>query len=410
MRPTYVQAYKTLLYVITLLYFIRLGHPTIYISFAITILLLILYVSQKKKNTIYSMGILVFVVLEILLTILQMFRQLVFRLSDINVPDLIFLYGEMFLLLLIFPIYEIFCAKGIDFFREICRIALFVLILKAIVWYLFNFRSIDIGYYYIGGAERWVRFALGRTLYRMTGTALDGFIFSYFIVNFFTKSSLSEKIKSLIYMAFLYFFAMYISQSRVQLIYYTVSLLIGLLYYSIHTKNKAIVRLSIVLLLALAVFLFRNVIVNFMNSFSLNSNIGDSTQIRMLEYRYFDELWRRTSYLFGFGMINEPIIMNGIAYWLSDLGIADILYQFGVVGLFVGLIPFILGAYKTIKVIKIKESSLNFFFVCSSSYYIASISNINPYRNVNYLTLPFYIAFLLYVIKINVETKKKREN
>ena len=110
MRPTYVQAYKTLLYVITLLYFIRLGHPTI--------LLLILYVSQKKKNTIYSMGILVFVVLEILLTILQMFRQLVFRLSDINVPDLIFLYGEMFLLLLIFPIYEIFCAKGIDFFRE----------------------------------------------------------------------------------------------------------------------------------------------------------------------------------------------------------------------------------------------------------------------------------------------------
>lgn len=401
MRLTYVQAYKVLIYVITLLYFIRLGHPTIYISLAITILLMILYTSQKKKHSIGSISLLIFIILEILLTIFQMFRQYFLHLSDISTPDLIFLYGEMFLLLLTFPIYEILCADGIDFFREICRIAFFVLILKALVWYLYNFSGIDIGYYFIGGAEKWIRFALGRNLYRMTGTALDGFVFSYFVVNFFTKSSFLEKSKSLVYISFLFFFAMYISQWRAQIIYYTAALLVGLLYYSIHTENKTVVRLTLFLLIIFGIYLSRNVIFNFVSSFSLNSNIGDSTQIRMLEYRYFDELWRKTSYLWGFGMINEPIIINGIAYWLSDLGIADALYQFGVVGLLVGLIPFVLGTAKAIKMIRIKNSSINFFFVCLSAYYVVSISNINPYRNVNYLTLPFYIAFILYIMKIN---------
>ena len=189
MRLTYVQAYKVLIYVITLLYFIRLGHPTIYISLAITILLMILYTSQKKNHSIGSMSLLIFIILEILLTIFQMFRQYFLHLSDISTPDLIFLYGEMFLLLLTFPIYEILCADGIDFFREICRIAFFVLILKALVWYLYNFSGIDIGYYFIGGAEKWIRFALGRNLYRMTGPALDGFGLSYFVVYFVSEST-----------------------------------------------------------------------------------------------------------------------------------------------------------------------------------------------------------------------------
>ena len=187
MKLRYFQLYKIIIYIISILWFIRLGHPTIYISLFLTLIAFFMYITQKEKHKLDCV-IVSYVILEITLFIIQIIRLRVYNLSDISFSDLDFLYGEVFLLLLSFPIYEVICVEKESFFKEICYFALIVLVIKALVWYLFNFQNIDLGYFFIGGAERCVRFSLGRLLYRMTGTSLDGFIFAYFITNLFVKN------------------------------------------------------------------------------------------------------------------------------------------------------------------------------------------------------------------------------
>lgn len=399
MKITYDKVYELILYAITILWFIRLGHPTIFISFVLSLIAFMLYINQSNRNKVNSKIIIFYILSEITLFFVQVFRLQIYHLSSISIADLNFLYSEVFLLVLIFPLYEVFCAKGTIFFSRICRIGIITLLIKTIVWFFYNFFDINIGFTVIGGDSNWIRYSLGRSLCRMTGTALDGFIFSYLVTELFFIDDLNRKIKNICEIIFLYLFSVFVTQSRAQIIYYTFVLVIGLFYYATHAANRLIAILSSALLVTCLIIIFREGILNFVNSFSVTSSMGDSTQIRLLEYSYFSNLWQKTSPLWGFGMINEPIIVNGIGYWLSDLGIADILYQFGYIGLIIGIIPFIYGLGKVVKIFNLESTKENLFFICMLAYYIISMTNLNPYRNINYLVLPFYIAYMLYVPK-----------
>ena len=81
----------------------------------------------------------------------------------------------------------------------------------------------------------------------------------------------------------------------------------------------------------------------FIDSFSVsNSDYGAGTMVRIVGRRYYQELWNQNK-LLGFGSTSDGNIFAGWKYYLSDLGIIRMLYQFGIIGFIICLLPILYG-------------------------------------------------------------------
>lgn len=146
-------------------------------------------------------------------------------------------------------------------------------------------------------------------------------------------------------------------------------------------------------------FIFRNQISDFWNSFSLNSETyGGSTYVRMQEYTYFPSLWKKSNLLLGFGFFDDsnPILFNNTRLYLSDVGILMQLYQFGILGFIIDIMPLIKGLNYFVTIWLKDFSKFDLFLIIFTVYVLVSYSNFNPYLNINFPILPLYISTLLY--------------
>lgn len=402
MEKIYTNLYENIIYVIIISLIIKISQWTLYIALGLTILVFFIYFSQRSRLKVTSKSLIVFIILEIVLFIVQLFRVKNNNIFGITDYQIFFHYGIVFTLVLSLPIYEIINYRKETFFKKINIIGITITSIKTLSWLIYNFFHCNLGFTLLGGKEEWVRSIGSIAFSRMSGTFLDGFMFAFSVVIVMSSNSLLKKYIYALEAIFLYLYAGIVYQSRTLLIFYTFSLLVAVFYKNIHSNNK--LKMISFLSIILIVFLVgREYLGNFISSFSLNGDNGASTYTRIVEYQYYHSLWTQNNIniWLGFGMQPDLTVVQSveglIRSYMSDIGIPIILYEFGIIGLLVALIPFINGFILMIKCFVKSFSRMNFFFITLTSYYLISISNFNPYYVAQYELLPIYIGIILYV-------------
>lgn len=393
LKINYIKFIEGILLLIFLVLLVHFGQFTVILSSIATVFLLILYLNKKNRRILSSKWEYVYIFFLFILFVIESLY------TSLNFNFIFYNYGIVFLILLIFPLYEVICTNKWDFFAKLNRIGIFVFFIKTVIWGAFNLLNKDLGFVGFGGRINWARSILGHTFFRMNGTFLDGFLFSYALFKCLTTDNQKKKNEFLVEVIFLFLFSIFIYQSRAQIIYYLISLLVGCLFFYSKKSNSVVNTVMFLMILLVFGFIFRNQISGFWNSFSLNSETyGGSTYVRMQEYTYFPSLWKKSNLLLGFGFFDDsnPILFNNTRLYLSDVGILMQLYQFGILGFIIDIMPLIKGLNYFVTIWLKDFSKFDLFLIIFTAYVLVSCSNFNPYLNINFPILPLYISTLLY--------------
>lgn len=409
---------KVYLFLVYLAIFFNLGFLNLFGQFEvlnmflavlISIFAFVVYLSQPNKKKIYEKWIYVFLILTYIVFLYHIYNFHKLNLTEMTFSSAFSNYDGVIILLLLFPIYELLCSnKKEKFIHGMIMLGFAALFLRLAIWILYNFTAFHPANYLIH-AVTWRRTVLGHNFMRMSGTFLDVFLLIYslneLLKNFHFKSKI--KMKYLISVIFLFFYVIVVSQYRMILVAYTLILICMILIWSHNSKNKSLsVFLTALFIIILGVGNI-DIIKEFINGFSVNSENGGSTAVRLDGIQYFWNLWQSTDKLNGLGFMTDNVQAGWNIYWFSDYGILASLFQFGFLGFFSYMIPFLAGLITTIKHF---FSLSNIYVVGFTIYIISTIFTFDPMSNHFIALMPIYLALMLnsaYIRKCQYGKSKK---
>ena len=400
MKIKYTSIYAYLIYIIV---FLNLGFFNLIMPFeytgmllaaVISIITFFIYIFQPVKYKLPGKWYQIYLMLIFCIYIYHFFNLKKTNISSMTILSAFNNNEGIFLLLLVFPIYEIL--KGNDkekFLKNLAILGYLALMIRLIVWGMYNFINIDIAPYMIRGLD-WNRMVLGRSFIRVSGTFLDIYTFIYSI-NAFFKSIYSHhyKISAFIGILFIFLYSVLISQYRMVSLALLSVLILVILKETYNSQRRLLNVLLFIMLIILIMIIGHGIIMNFINSFSLNASTGSSTSTRLNGLPFIEEEWKNSSIWNGFGFSNDNMTYMNMTYWLSDYGFLANLFQFGIIGFLICLVPFIYGIYFSI-VSFFKEK--NIYVLGFTVYLLITSTTFNPMRNQYISILPFYIAFMLF--------------
>ena len=400
MKIKYTSIYAYLIYIIV---FLNLGFFNLIMPFeytgmllaaVISIITFFIYIFQPVKYKLPGKWYQIYLMLIFCIYIYHFFNLKKTNISSMTLLSAFNNIEGIFLLLLVFPIYEIL--KGNDkekFLKNLAILGYLALMIRLIVWGMYNFINIDIAPYMIRGLD-WNRMVLGRSFIRVSGTFLDIYTFIYSI-NAFFKSIYSHhyKISAFIGILFIFLYSVLISQYRMVSLALLSVLILVILKETYNSQRRLLNVLLFIMLIILIMIIGHGIIMNFINSFSLNASTGSSTSTRLNGLPFIEEEWKNSSIWNGFGFSNDNMTYMNMTYWLSDYGFLANLFQFGIIGFLICLVPFIYGIYFSI-VSFFKEK--NIYVLGFTVYLLITSTTFNPMRNQYISILPFYIAFMLF--------------
>lgn len=400
MKIKYTSIYAYLIYIIV---FLNLGFFNLIMPFeytgmllaaVISIITFFIYIFQPVKYKLPGKWYQIYLMLIFCIYIYHFFNLKKTNISSMTLLSAFNNNEGVFLLLLVFPIYEIL--KGNDkekFLKNLAILGYLALMIRLIVWGMYNFINIDIAPYMIRGLD-WNRMVLGRSFIRVSGTFLDIYTFIYSI-NAFFKSIYSHhyKISAFIGILFIFLYSVLISQYRMVSLALLSVLILVILKETYNSQRRLLNVLLFIMLIILILIIGHGIIMNFINSFSLNASTGSSTSTRLNGLPFIEEEWKNSSIWNGFGFSNDNMTYMNMTYWLSDYGFLANLFQFGIIGFLICLVPFIYGIYFSI-VSFFKEK--NIYVLGFTVYLLITSTTFNPMRNQYISILPFYIAFMLF--------------
>ncbi|WP_282806316.1 hypothetical protein [Lactobacillus isalae] len=392
MKITYKNIYAFSIY---LVFFLNLGFLNLFgafdrksflFSIIISIVTFFIYLSQPNKKNVHYPMINIYVVLAIVIFFIQLIRIRALNFTRMSLGSAFITFGGVLLLLLIFPLYELNISENTKFLKNIVFLGCSALGLRTILWLLFNFASINLAPAFFAGKETWGRLIFGKYLTRLTGTFLDGFMFVYFVINFF-KTKSSNKFLFFIGILYLFIYSMIIYQSRFQMLTYIIVFTIMAFILTNSVKNKFFI-ISFLVLLIMFCFSF---LTNFFSTFSVNSvEYGGSTQARLDGIQYLFNEWKEISTWLGFGFrYDDETKYRWTVFYLSDYGILANLFQLGIIGFVVYLIPFFSGIITSFRS---RQNTLLMAFTIFLCIYSCSI---NPYLMQQITILPLFVGFIL---------------
>lgn len=335
--------YRYLLYLIFLLnlsflnIFSDLTYTTQNISVYLTFLLMGVYLLQRRisKLTIFTS---VTVLLFFLLIMFNLYRQGIPVNGFLPFSSKIYLLRNFSFILLVFPISEILKSKySLNFLKVVFVFGILAILFRSFIWLSYNYAGLNIapGIIEERGAN-WTRYGA----VRLQALFLDGYVLSYLLCKLFLTDSKNK----LLYGIFLFIVLFYegiIYASRSQLIGFSIMFMAIYLLKNRNLLNKLFSFVS--LGLASFAILLSPYYDRFIDSFSVsNSDYGAGTMVRIVGRRYYQELWNQNK-LLGFGSTSDGNIFAGWKYYLSDLGIIRMLYQFGIIGFIICLLPILYG-------------------------------------------------------------------
>lgn len=398
MKINFFSIYEFLLYIIVILNLevmnvvSNLDNLSQTIAVVLTFLVFFLYIFQKNKIIPKNFIIYFYLILIFFYLFFELIRLHYFSFSGLNVFNSISLEKNFFYLLLTMPIFEVLEKKGKSFLRNVVYVGLCILIFRSIVWLLFNKFGINImpGLFEVRGYN-WTH---GNGYVRLTGTFLDGLIFTYYCIAFFKTKELKKRIYNFAIILFLFFYSYEVYSSRSQLICYLITMLF---IYIWNSKNKLHTILNCLLAIVLVLIILQlPVAKNFIASFSSNdATYGEGTLVRMLGTSFYQNEWQNNNILFGFGIAEDGNYVGNTQYFLSDLGIISYIFEFGIIGFILAVLPMLEGIRVGIKSIKTNDGLL--LFSLSIYTILSSFMSQNVYDYIRILIVPFILGIILFV-------------
>lgn len=404
MKISFVSVYNFFIYIIVILnlgflnFFFQSDRIVFKISIVLSLIVFLIYIFQPHKKNI-TKNTALYVALTLGLYLIEFLRKS--RPYVISTDNMIYQFGGIALLLLSFPMYEVISSDKKNLLAKLVIIGYVILTMKFIVWFFYNFFQINLAPGVWGYKIDWTRQLMGRTFTRLSGTFIDELLLVYSFFILITKENkVYKRILSGIGILFLLFYAIVVTQYRMIIVLYILTIL-GLTFLVSYKSNNRTASL-VILVLFLSVILIVNwtSIKDFIATFSTNSNItGGSTSFRLWEFKYFKSLWVHNNFWLGFGFIPDMVIpYNGVGYYLSDLGFTANLYQFGLIGFFILILPFFVGVISSVRCLWLSayKNKLNFIFIGLTLYIVMSLIPYNPYNPSLITFMPIYISLLNY--------------
>lgn len=317
--------------------------------------------------------------------------------------DLITVIYRFAIILLAYPIIYLFWhVKDINRILKFISVATFVsLIIRYFTWFMYNKRGISLFPNILNEySSLWIR----NGLLRLSDTSLTGITFViliYFLLN--NEMKKPTRIVMLFMATFCVFYANIVYASRAQFISMLLTSFV-MIILNRSTKKGTIIKM---LIFCIFVVLLSNssYLDNLLQSFSTTSQYSLSTSARINAFHYYFDLWKNSP-LCGIGVLNtnredfyyivHASVKGGFTYY-EDLGILGLLFNFGLLGFLIFLIPF----RRFLKIIlsywnsNIKEKILLIGLFC---YFIFScLLSQSVFDSQRILSLPFYIAIFEYV-------------
>lgn len=303
----------------------------------LTFLLMGMYLLQRRisKLTIFTS---ITVLLFFLLIMFNLYRQGLPVNGFLSFNSKIYLLRNFSFILLVFPISEILKPKySLNFLKVVFVFGILAILFRTFIWMSYNYAGLNIAPGII--EERgvnWTRYGA----VRLQALFLDGYVLAYLLCKLLISDSKNKVSYSLLLLITLFYEGV-IYASRSQLIGFSIMFIAIYLLKNKNLLNKLLSFLS--LSLASFAILLSPYYEKFIDSFSVsNSDYGAGTMVRIVGRRYYQEIWNQNK-LLGFGPISDGNIFAGWKYYLSDLGIIRMLYQFGIIGFIICLLPILYG-------------------------------------------------------------------
>ena len=364
-----------------------------YMTFFITVILALFCLLNKKiyhKIFLYSKFFNKWIIIYFTFLFFETINGLLFGGKSITeVVGIAYIYNGW--LLLFYPIMYILLRpnglKKMTIILSTCTV--FALVLKTIVWWIYNYQHKDIMHYllYEFGPEPWIRDGFQR----IPSTCFSGILFSFMIYLFFYTKNWKIKILSVVVNIFNIWYANSVFASRAQMITFVMVLFISFILVRISIVKKIIINIIFILLCITLVIFNMDYINEFINSLTQETfSIG----IRFVALDYYINLFTENWMMGIYMLVNEDTI-NGSrgVFFLSDLGILGDLFAWGIIGFTLMLIPFIRMLF-ILKKINNKDNKYYVFALSLLLYTIISscLSNdIYSFRNI--FGLSFIIAY-----------------
>lgn len=370
-------------------------YSTMFISAILSIILFLLYLFQPLKSKFSSKWCLIYIILVFVIFLFHIFRLKSINISSISVLSVFNNYEGIFLLLLIFPLYEILNSKNSSkvFLRNLAVLGYLALFIRFGVWIIYNFyEGSNVAPYLLHGLD-WRRTILGHNFIRITGTFLDIYTFLYSLNKvFYGVRNNNIKLFSVFGLVFIFFYSVFVSQYRMVSLAFLMVFIILLFKETYNSTNRIVSRLLLTFLIIIGLVVSRNLITDFISSFSATAYNGSSTVTRLKGLPFLEAEWKNINIWTGIGFTNDNMQYMNITYWLSDYGFLANLFQFGIIGFVIYLIPFLHGLWQSITYF-FKKSEI--YVIGFTVYLLITSTTFNPMRNQYITILPLYIAFML---------------
>ena len=320
-----------------------LTHGFQYLSVYLTFFLFVIYLLQKRasKATRFTT---VIVILFLLMVIFNLFRRGIPINGILSFSEKFFYLRNFTYILLAFPISEVLKSKNkSDFLRLVFVLGISAITFRSFIWFSYNYAGLNIAPGII--AERginWTRYGA----VRLQALFLDGYVLAYVLCKLLVSAS-KHKLSYSLFLLITLFYEGIIYASRSQLIGFCAMFITIYLFRTKNVRNKVLSLFTLILVsLGITLSPYYN---EFLDSFSItNSDYGAGTMVRIVGRKYYQEIWRQVK-IFGLGQTADGNIFSGWKYYLSDLGIVRILYQFGIIGVIICLLPMLYGCYAGFK-------------------------------------------------------------
>ena len=386
-----------ILSIITILIILNLGilnfgdfrKPIQWLTAIVAILLFAFSLSHKsvsKRITKYSHFTFVWIsIFMAFLTIELFYALLSSNMSFRVVASKIYIYLWV---LLYYPILYLMTFEDTKrkLFKRICLWTVVAMGLNTVVWYLYNYHHKVVMYYVLfQNGENYLR----NGLQRIGTTSLTGWLFAASIYLFAVGKHKYDKIIAAVLIGFNLWYAQIVFQSRAQVL----TLCFCIFFVAVFAKKKPLktIILYCALFAALVAFEQSDYFAEFLNGMSVQTySIG--TRVEAINY-YVDLL--KNHYLLGINAISDLDTIRGTAgrFYFSDLGIASKLFEIGILGLIVFVIPIIrIGCQG---VFKINKNDEQYPFAASLAVYtlVFSLLSNDIYSWARLFALPFILAY-----------------
>lgn len=394
--------YEYFLYIIVFLnleflnIFNNLNSAVANVTVILSVVLFIIYIFNFKEGNVKLVYGFIFCGLLLLFLIFQLFRHTnASFFLDYNIENRVGLIKYYSYILLMFPIYETLNKRGNIFIRNIYILGMIALVLRIFVWTLYNKTGIDImpglfsmmGYSWSHGSD-----------VRLPGTFLDGFLLTYSLSKIHEKLAKKESkiYPYIIGLIISLFYIYYVFNSRSQILCCLLVIVLSLVF----VNNKILSTLAKILLVILCCFLIIK-ISSHTDLFKWGLNYYDpGTQVRIIGFDFYHDNWINYKFL-GFGIAPDGNMFhtwyNSWIYYLSDLGIVNILFQFGYIGLLLLFLPVVFAFFVGYKNVKYS----NGYLLMLLSFYtiVLSILFQSVYDSSRILIVPFILAMMMIVNK-----------